>query len=54
MNTKNKQGQKSEGQKTRQEHGAKKQVAGSGIPMRSISGPLIYQEHERPELRLTR
>jgi len=44
MNTKNKQDQKSAGQKTRQEHGAKKQVSGSGI----------YQEHERPELRLTR
>ena len=46
MNTKNKQDQKSQGQKKRQEHGTgtKKQVSSSGI----------YQEHERPELRLTR
>jgi hypothetical protein len=44
MNTKNKQDQKSQGQRKRQEHGTKKQVSSSSI----------YQEHERPELRLTR
>ncbi len=44
MNTKNKQDQKSQGQKKRQANGAKKQISSSGI----------YQEHERPELRLTR
>jgi hypothetical protein len=44
MNTKNKQDQKGRAPKKRQEHGTKKQVSSSSI----------YQEHERPELRLTR
>ena len=43
MNTKNKRDQKKQGQTARQEHRPKKQGRNSGI-----------QEHEHPEMRLTR
>ncbi len=49
MNTKMKQDQKSQRQKKQQEHGTKKQISSSGI-----SHEYEGQEHERPELRLTR
>jgi len=49
MNTKNKQDEKSQRQKKRQELGTKKQVSSS-----SISHEYGREEHERPELRLTR
>ena len=44
MNTKNKQDQKSQRHKKQQGNGTKKKISSSGV----------YQEHERPELRLTR
>ncbi len=44
MNTKNRQGQKNQRQKTRQKPGAKKEV----------QNPTMHHEHEVPEMRLTR
>jgi hypothetical protein len=44
MNTKNKQDQKKQRQRTRQAHGLKKRG----------QNPSVHQEHEHPEMRLTR
>jgi hypothetical protein len=46
MNTKNKQGQKNQRQKTRQEQGSKKRGQTSHM--------LQHQDHEHPETRMTR
>jgi hypothetical protein len=44
MNTKNKENQKNKVQRTRQEHGPKKQS----------QNLTVHQDHEHPETRLTR
>lgn len=44
MNTRNKQDQKKQSQRTRQQHMPKKRVQTNNMP----------QEHEHPEMRLTR
>jgi hypothetical protein len=44
MNTKNKENQKNQTQRTRQEHGPKKQSQNLNV----------HQDHEHPETRLTR
>ncbi|MGD1093874.1 MAG: hypothetical protein ABSB35_18040 [Bryobacteraceae bacterium] len=50
MNTKNKQDQKRKGQQTRQKQGPKKQ----GQSPNNALDDRKYQDHELPEMRLTR
>ncbi len=49
MNTKNKQGQKNQRQKTRQKQGTKKQLRNPNM----LQDDRKYQEHEHPETRMT-
>jgi hypothetical protein len=50
MNTKNKQGQKNQREKTRQKHEPKKRRQNSSM----LHDDRKHQDHEYPEMRLTR